>query len=413
MTNSIATQPKTQLLKEHVRAEIERRKPQLLALSRAIHANPELSWKEFEASAQVADIMRAAGFATELGAYGIETAVEAVYGDGDLTVAVCAEYDALPGIGHGCGHNVIATAGVGAALALARVADEAGLRVKLLGTPAEEHGGGKVSMLLAGAWEDVDFSLMVHGMTGVDDSAASFKSTAVDRFEVVFHGLTAHAAAMPDQAVNAAAAATLALTAMALLRQHVPKETNMNAFISLGGEATNVIPDRAVVQVELRAYDIDIWRTLKKRVLACFEGAAIATGCTWDWAPTEHPYAPVKSDPALADLWDRNLLARGRTIVPLSGGGGGSTDMGNVSQVVPSIHPMIAFLGETGPAHNPNFTISAATPAADDAAIDGAILLAWTSLDAALDPAVRADLQRRRAERPAGATRVTLEASIE
>ena len=410
MTNTIATQPKTQLLKEQIATEVERRKPQLLELSRAIHANPELSWKEYEASARVADIMRDAGFTTELGAYGIETAVEAVYGDGDLTVAVCAEYDSLPGIGHGCGHNVIATAGVGAALALATVADEAGLRVKLLGTPAEEHGGGKVSMLLAGAWEDVDFSLMVHGMTGVDSSAASFKSTAVDRFEVVFHGVTAHAAAMPDQAVNAAAAATLALTAMGLLRQHVPKETNMNAFISLGGEATNVIPDRAVLQVELRAYDLDIWRTLKKRVLACFEGAAIATGCTWDWAPTEHPYAPVKSEPALADFWDRNLAARGRTIVPHSGGAGGSTDMGNVSQVMPSIHPMIAFLGETGPAHNPNFTISAATPAADNAAIDGAVLLAWTSLDVAMDPEIRADLQRRSAERPAGATQVTLEA---
>ncbi|BAK33572.1 putative amidohydrolase [Microlunatus phosphovorus NM-1] len=415
MTNSIAASaptapPKTQLLKDQAAAEVERRKPQLLELSREIHANPELSWQEFKASARIADIMRDAGFATELGAYGIETAVEATFGEGDLTVAVCAEYDALPGIGHGCGHNVIATAGVGAALALASVADEAGLRVKLLGTPAEEHGGGKVAMLLAGAWEDVDFSLMVHGMTGEDGSASGFHSTAVDRFEVIFHGLTAHAAAMPDQGINAAAAATLALTAIGLLRQHVPKETNMNAFVSLGGEATNVIPDKTVVQVELRAYDIDIWRSLKKRVLACFEGAAIATGCTWEWAPTEHPYAPVAPDPALADFWDRNLVARGRTITPQASAAGGSTDMGNVSQVLPAIHPLIAFLGETGPAHNPNFTISAATPAADDAAIDGAVLLAWTSLDAALDPEVRADLQRRRAERPAGATQVTLEA---
>ncbi|MFT4165937.1 MAG: amidohydrolase [Microlunatus sp.] len=410
MNTAASAQTQTQLLKDRAAAEVERRKPQLLELSRVIHANPELSWKEFKASKRIAEIMREAGFATELGAYGIETAIEAVYGDGDLTVAVCAEYDALPGIGHGCGHNVIATAGVGAALALATVANEAGLRVKLLGTPAEEHGGGKVSMLLAGAWEDTDFSLMVHGMTGVDGSASGFKSTAVDRFEVTFHGRTAHAAAMPEQGINAAAAATLALTAIGLLRQHVPKETNMNAFISHGGEATNVIPDKAIVQVELRAYDIDIWRTLKKRVLACFEGAAIATGCTWEWAPTEHPYAPVNPDPALADFWDRNLIARGRTIVPQPAGAGGSTDMGNVSQVVPAIHPLIAFLGETGPAHNPNFTISAATPAADNAAIDGAVLLAWTSLDAALDPTVRTDLQQRRAKRPTGATQITLEA---
>ncbi|MFT4295250.1 MAG: amidohydrolase [Micropruina sp.] len=408
--SSAGTADKALELKQRVAQDVESRREQLLGLSRAIHANPELSWKEYQAAALVAQTMREAGFATELGAYGVETAVEAVIGDGDLTVAICAEYDALPGIGHGCGHNVIATAGVGAALALAPVAQEAGLRVKLLGTPAEEHGGGKVAMLKAGAWEDVDFSLMVHGMTGQDGSAAGMASTAVDRFEVVFHGLTAHAAAMPEQGINAAAAATLALTAIGLLRQTVPKQTNMNAFISLGGEATNVIPDKAVVQVELRAFEIDMWRALKKRVLACFEGAAIATGCGWDWAPTEYPYAPVNSDPALAEFWDRNLVARGRTIALPPGGTGGSTDMGNVSQVVPAIHPMIAFLGETGPAHNPNFTISAATPAADDAALDGAVLLAWTSLDAALDPDVRADLKRRRAERPAGSTQITLEA---
>lgn len=408
---SSAVSAKTELLKQRVAEEVESRREQLLELSRTIHANPELSWKEYEAAALVADTMRAAGFATELGAYGVETAVEAVIGDGDLTVAICAEYDALPGIGHGCGHNVIATAAVGAALALAPIAQEAGLRVKLLGTPAEEHGGGKVAMLKAGAWEDVDFSMMVHGMTGVDIGADAMPSTAVDRFEVVFHGLTAHAAAMPEQGINAAAAATLALTALGLLRQTVPKSTNMNAFISLGGEATNVIPDKAVVQVELRAFDIDIWRALKKRVLACFEGAAIATGCTWDWAPTEYPYAPVDSDPALAAFWDANLLTRGRTITVVPNGiSGGSTDMGNVSQVVPAIHPLIAFLGETGPAHNPNFTASAATPAADDAALDGAVLLAWTTLDAALDPEVRADLKQRRAERPAGSTQITLEA---
>ncbi|MFT3833561.1 MAG: amidohydrolase [Micropruina sp.] len=409
MSSAVST--KSELLKQRVAEEVASRREQLLELSRAIHANPELSWKEYAASALVADTMSAAGFTTELGAYGVETAVEAVIGDGDLTVAICAEYDALPGIGHGCGHNVIATAGVGAALALAPLANEAGLRVKLLGTPAEEHGGGKVAMLKAGAWEDVDFSMMVHGMTGVDIGAAAMPSTAVDRFEVVFHGLTAHAAAMPEQGINAAAAATLALTAIGLLRQTVPKATNMNAFISHGGEATNVIPDKVIVQVELRAFDLDIWRALKKRVLACFEGAAIATGCTWDWAPTEYPYAPVNSDPALAAFWDKNVLARGRTIVELPGAlSGGSTDMGNVSQVVPAIHPLIAFLGETGPAHNPNFTASAATPAADDAALDGAVLLAWTTLDAALDPEVRADLKQRRAERPAGSTQITLEA---
>src|SRR6478672_8645675 len=220
---------------------------------------------------------------------------------------------------------------VGAVLALAPVAEQAG-RIELLGTPAEEHGGGKFAMLTEGAWEDVDFSLMVHGMTGGDRPAADMRMTAVERFEVVFTGRTAHAAGAPEQGINAGAAATLAITAMAMLRQHISKDANINAFISQGGEATNVIPDRTVVQVEVRALEIDVWRDLKKRVLACFEGAAIATGCTWSWSQTEHPYAPVASDPTLSALWDDNLTARGRTF---SGCAlhGGSTDMGNVSQV--------------------------------------------------------------------------------
>lgn len=388
---------------------MEARRDQLIALSHEIHANPELSWEEHEAAALVARTLEDAGFRTEIGAYGVKTAVEAIYGDGDLTVVICAEYDALPGIGHGCGHNVIAAAGVGAALALAPVAADAGLRIKLLGTPAEEHGGGKVPLLIAGAWEDAAFSLMVHGMTGEDTSAAGMEATAVERFEVTFHGRTAHAAAMPEDGLNAASAAMLAQTAIALLRQHLPTQVNLNAFVSHGGEATNIIPDRAVLQVEVRALEIDVWRATKKRLLACFEGAAIATGCTWEWRVTEHPYAPVKSDETLAGFWDRNLVERGRSITERVLGGG-STDMGNVSQVVPSIHPLIAFLGETGPAHNPAFTVSAATPAADDAAIDGAAILAATVLDAALDPDVRADFLRRLAARPAGATQISLEA---
>lgn len=396
--------------KEQAARGIAARREQLIALSHAIHENPELSWEEHEAAALISGILRDAGFTVELGAYGVPTAIEAVYGEGELTVAICAEYDALPGIGHACGHNVIAAAGVGAALALAPLAAEAGLRVKLLGTPAEEHGGGKVAMLKEGAWEDVDFSLMVHGMTGDDRSATAFRSTAVDRFEVVFTGRTAHAAGAPEQGINAAAASTLALTAIGLLRQQLPKETNLNAFVSLGGEATNIIPDRTIVQVEIRAYEIDIWRDMKRRVLACFEGAAIATGCGWSWAATEHPYAPLNPDPLLAGLWDRNLTAVGRTIVDGPEAAGGSTDMGNVSQVVPAIHPMIGFTGQEGVPHNPDFTAAAASPAADAAAIDGALSMAWTVLDVALDDELRAEFLRRTAERRAGATRTTLEA---
>ncbi|HMR50735.1 MAG TPA: M20 family metallopeptidase [Arachnia sp.] len=416
MTEQSDTARSLVAVKEQARFEIEGIRDQLLELSRTIHANPELSWEEHKAAALVAETMRAAGFEVTEGAYGVETAVEAVYGDGDFTVIVCAEYDALPGIGHACGHNLICAAGVGAALGLAKVAGDAGLRVVLLGTPAEEHGGGKVSLLEAGAFESADISLMVHGMTpspdmtGDSHSARGMHSTAVDRFQVIYTGLTAHAAAVPELGVNASNAAVLALNAFAMLRQHLPKETNMNAFISQGGEATNIIPDRTVVQVELRAYDLDIWRDMKKKVLRCFKAGAVATGCTWEWEPTEHPYLPVLSDDTLAELWDANFAARGRTIDTSVRLGGGSTDMGNVSQVVPSIHPLVTIRGHQAPPHNPAFTAVAITPEADETLIDGAVSMAATVIDAALTPEFRADFQRRKAERPAGATQARFSA---
>lgn len=403
-------------LKRRAAEEAERRREQLIALSHAIHANPELSWEEHASAALVADAMREAGFAVEVGVYGLPTAVEAVFGDGDLTVTVCAEYDALPGIGHACGHNVIASAGVGAALALAAVAGEAGLRVKLLGTPAEEHGGGKVPLLEAGAFEDTHISLMVHpmtstpGMTGDSHGARGMHATAVNRFEVIYAGLTAHAAGMPEAGINASNAAVLALNALAMLRQHVPKEVNFNAFVSHGGEATNIIPDRSVVQAEVRAYDLDIWRETMQKVLRCFEAGAIATGCTWEWRPTEHAYAPLVHDDTLSDLWDRNFEARGRVIDPEARLSGGSTDMGNVSQVVPSIHPLLTFRGRQAAIHNPAFTSIAGSAEADDAIIDGAAAMAATVLDVALTPELRAQYQALKAARPVGATQAKFSA---
>lgn len=406
----------TAVLKATASASITERRHQLIGLSHAIHSKPELSWAEHESAQLIADTMEDAGFATEVGVFGVDTAVEAKYGTGDLIVAICAEYDALPGIGHGCGHNVIAAAGVGAALALAEVADELGLTVKLLGTPAEEHGGGKVAMLEAGAWEDADFSLMIHGMTetpgmsGDSHGARSMNATAVDRFKVEFTGKTAHAAGMPEQGINAANAAILGLNALAMLRQHVPKEVNMNAFISAGGEATNIIAEHSTVQVEVRAFDLDIWRETKQRVLKCFEGAAIATGCQWEWASTEYAYAPINHDETLANLWDQNLELTGRTVDSSTGLGGGSTDMGNVSQVVPSIHPMMTFIGETAPAHNHEFTRAAVTPAADSALIDGATTMSATVIDVASDPELRSHFQELKANRPKGATQAEFRA---
>jgi amidohydrolase len=354
---------------------------EIIALSAAIHGHPELAFVEHDAAARVAETLRAAGFAVRVGAFGLETAVDAVFGDGDVTVAICAEYDALPGIGHACGHNIIAAAGVGAALALAGVADTLGIRVKLLGTPAEEHGGGKVLMLEAGAWDDVDFSLMVHGGPGHDLRCADVRTQAVARFDVRFQGAPGHAGAPSPEGVNAANAATIGLVALGLLRQHLPDGVRANAFVAEGGEATNIIPASTRVRAEVRADTLEAVETARRRILACFEGGATATGCSWSWEDAEPTYADVVQNPVLAEAWDRNLAALGRSPQPNAASPGGSTDMGNVSQVVPAIHPLIAIEGCSSAPHTPEFTSDAIGPAAEAAVLDGALAMALTAAD--------------------------------
>ena len=399
-----------QTLRDTVRESVAAVAPAILDLSHKVHALAEISWEEHESAEAVAAVLREGGFEVTEAAYGVPTSIEAVYGSGDLTVVICAEYDALPEVGHACGHNMIAAAGVGAALALKPVAEAAGLRIKLLGTPAEEHGGGKVSLLQAGAWEDAAFSLMVHGMTGTERSAAAIGMAAVERFEVQFKGSEAHAAGAPDKAINAGAAASLALMNLAVLRQHLPEYANTNAFISHGGGATNVIAGDSTVQVEVRAGDVDVWRNLKRRVLACFEGAAIATGCTWTHRQTEHPYAPLDTHAGLGKVWDANMEAVGRPVDTTPVFGGGSSDMGNVSQVIPSVHGMVVVRNSTAVPHHPDFTADAITPEADATVLDGATVMALTVLDAALDSELRSELLGLQACRRPGATTATLKA---
>lgn len=390
--------------KEAVNAKIGAWRARLLELSHAIHADPEPAFEERRAAGRVAQTLRAAGFDVEVGVHGLETSVEAVYGSGDLTVALCAEYDALPGLGHACGHNIIAAAGVGAAIGLAAVADELGVRVKLLGTPAEESGAGKTVMLEAGAWEDATISLMVHGAPGPDVSCTNLTSQAIDRFEVTYRGEAAHAALPQDSSSNAAHAATVAQVALGLLRQHLPAGVRFNAYVEHGGDATNVIPGRTEMRAEIRSLDFREVRRAKDRLLACFEAGAVATGCDWEWGNTEPPYANVAQEPVLAAAWDDNMRALGRDPVSTVPGPAGSTDMGNVSQVVPAIHPVIALDGVTAMPHTAEFAAQAVTEAADQAAIDGALALAGTVVDIALDPGHRADLLRRQKERGPGST---------
>ncbi|WFR68563.1 amidohydrolase [Curtobacterium flaccumfaciens] len=404
MTDTTTTTTATDL-SARVGAAVRARSERLLEISRTIHADPETAFEEHRAADLLATEAERAGFAVERAAYGLPTAFEAVTGTGPFRVVVCAEYDALPGIGHACGHNVIATAGLGAALALAEVADDAGLTVVLLGTPAEEHGGGKAILLERGAWEGATISLMAHGTAAAEDVACSLVGTqAVDRFDITFTGRVAHAAAAPHRAVNAGDAATLALTAIGLLRQQLADGIRVAAYVEHGGDATNIVPGMTRIRAEVRAHELGTMLDAKRRVLACFEGAAIATGCTWTDERAEPRYDELRQDPTLAVLWDDALRALGRTVAGDTVQTGGSTDMGNVSQVVPSIHPMIALLGAEGVPHTPAFASDAGGPAGDAAAIDAAVGLARTVVGAATGPAAAGFLHAAGIREPGATT---------
>ncbi|MEV0279604.1 amidohydrolase [Streptomyces sp. NPDC050610] len=363
----------------------------LLELGRALHAEPELSFEEHASAARLAELLDGAGFAVERGAYGLETAVVGSYGSGDLTVGMCAEYDALPGIGHACGHNVICAAGAGAAIGLAAAAEVLGIRVVLLGTPAEEAGGGKVLMLERGAFDGVTVAMMAHPAR-YDDVDPRSSTTSVSRFEVTFTGRSAHAALSPESGVNAGDAAVVAQVAVGQLRQQLPDGFRVAGVVRDGGERSNIIPERTVLEWEVRTPTAEQLGSLKERVQACFEGAAIATGCSVAFRPTQPDYLDLRNDSWLMDAYAEGLRATGRTVeappvqpVRL----GASTDMGNVTHALPAIHPSIGILGAEGSPHTREFTRCTVGAAADDAVLAAARAMAWTGV------AVAADAERR------------------
>jgi len=340
----------------------------------------------------VAEALRDGGLSVSEGVYDLPTALESRSGDGDLVIAVCAEYDALPDVGHACGHNIIAASAVGAGLALAAVADEIGLQVRVLGTPAEEGGGGKIFMLDRGAFDGVHAAMMVHPWPVERLTGACL---AVAHFDVHFSGKEAHASAAPWEGVNALDAMTIAQVALGLLRQQLPPGDQVHGVITRGGAAANVIPAAVTGRFMARSLTIDRLSALETRVRACFEAGALATGCTVTYEKLSPDYSHMEADPALVAAYRINAESLGRNFdaddadAPLPTF---STDMANVSLAVPTIHPLIGI--ETGGAvnHQHEFAAACITPSADAAVRDGALALAWTAIDAATDPALRARL---------------------
>ena len=370
----------------------------LIELSHRIHANPELGFEEERASAWLCETMADAGFAVERGVCGMPTAFVARAGSGPLHIAICAEYDCLPGIGHACGHNIIAASGVGAAIAAAKVADDAGLTITLLGTPAEEicNASGKILMLERGAFEGVHAAMMVHPAP-VDMSAPQIIAAAM--FEVFYTGKEAHASAFPELGINAADALTVAQTSIGLLRQHIHDTDRIHGIVTKGGEAPNIVPARTAAKYMIRAQTLGKLENLIPKVHRCFEAGAIATGCKYEIVGGDKPYAEMRHDRDLVSIYRRNAEALGRSFIDpdpkaATGGvtrgmGAGSTDMGNVSLKLPAIHPLIGINSAPAVNHQPEFTAACATPDADRAIVDGALAMAWTAIDIANDKALR------------------------
>ncbi len=368
-----------------IRDEIEGLAPVLIDLSHSIHADPELGFEEHVAHDLLTSAIEQQGIAVTRGAYGLDTAFEARVGSGGPVIAVCCEYDALPGLGHACGHNVIAAAGLGAGLAASRLADELGGTVVILGTPAEEGGGGKEYLIRRGAFEDVDAAMMVHP---ADRELRTMHIIAVHSLEVEYHGRASHAAASPHGGLNALDAAVLGYNNIAALRQHIRPDERIHGIFSNGGDKANVVPEYVAAQWHVRSATVDTLQPLRERVEACLKAGATAAGCEIEIRWNDVVFADMRDNSALLDLYADNARVLGRDPQHETESNKliASTDMGNVSHIVPSIHPMIQLAPDGVSIHTPEFARHAVAATGDQAALDGAAALAMTITDCWLDP---------------------------
>ncbi len=372
----------------------------LLALSHRIHAHPELGFEEEKSAAWLSELLADAGFSIESGVCDLPTAFLARAGSGPLHIAICAEYDALPGVGHACGHNIIAAMAAGAGIAAARVADDVGLTISVIGTPAEEVGdaGGKILLLERGAFSGAHAAMMVHP---APFDVVEMPIIAASMFEVQYTGKEAHASAFPELGINAADALTVAQTAIGLLRQHIKQTDRIHGIVTKGGEAPNIVPAHTAAKYIVRAKTLAALDSIRTKVLRCFEAGALATGAKLKVLGGQKPYAEMLHNGDIAAAYKRNMEALGRVFPATSGGSAGraagSTDMGNISLAMPSIHPAIGINSLPAVNHQPEFTAHCITEAADKAVVDGGLAMAWTAIDLATDAKVRQRLLARSA----------------
>lgn len=356
----------------------------LRSISTWMYEHPEIAYEERRSSARLVEFLNGNGFDVEYPAWGLETSFDARAGSDGPEVVVCAEYDALPEVGHACGHNIIAAAACGAGAALAPVVDDLGIRLRILGTPAEEAFGGKVDLINAGALASAAAAMMVHpaSMDIVDPGFL-----VVAHIDVEFVGKESHAAFAPELGINALDAAVQAYVNVSTLRQSLLATDRVHGIITYGGGAPNVIPPYTSMAWYVRSETRPRLDVLYERVVACFEAAATATGCSFEAEERGHTYGDLVSDAVLVDLFAANSEALGRTM-PRRGADtpmGGSTDMGNVSHLVPSIHPMLSIDSLPAVNHQREFAAHTITPPGERAIRDGALAMAWTIIDLATE----------------------------
>jgi len=371
--------------KDTLLAAVDRLRPDLEELSLRIHANPELALEEHRAAGWLSDRLQAGGFAVERGVAGLETAFIGRYRGGDgPTIGIFAEYDALPGIGHGCGHNVIGASALGAGLALKEAWPDLPGEIVVFGSPAEEADGGKIDMIQAGLLEGVAAAMMVH--PGVRNDAVASLIAMLDVI-AEYHGRASHASSKPEDGVNALDALVIAYAGIAALRQHIRSDARIHGIITDGGKAPNVVPDYAAGRFYLRAREDAYLDQLLERVLGCFRAGAEATGARMEYSFPTRRFSAIRNNPTLVELFRANYRRIGREETPPDPArGSGSSDMGNVSLVVPSIHPSIAIAPTEVAGHSIEFAQAAGSPAGMDGLADAAKAMALTVADLLLRP---------------------------
>lgn len=376
-------------VKETIYQNVEENKPALIEISEFIHDHPELGYQEYQAVEKLTSHLIKEGNKVELPYCGLETAFKASYAseNAEHHIAVLAEYDALPQLGHACGHNIICTAALGAFLAAKSAMEKFYIpgKISLIGTPAEEGGGGKIKLLEAGAFQDIDAAMMVHPTSGTTRIAG--RCTTTHSFIIDFFGRAAHAASQPFKGINALDAANLFLNAVSFLRQHVTSDVRMSGYIVAGGTASNVIPDHTKLQYSIRCMEESELPHLIERVKNCINAAAMATGCKVE-IQEEKGYAARTFSKVLGNICRTALEEQGEMVLPDFPDDFGSTDFGNISQMMPTTNPYFSLNETRVSLHTPEYEQLAIQPISHKAIERSAKAMAETMIECLLDDSI-------------------------